>query len=339
MSHFTVMVVTPTEDMGAVERALQPFHEFECTGTDDEYVQEVDITEEAREGYAGCTDMVNVNLETGEQVSAFDDRFYREPTEEEIKKHGFRGGLGGTGCGGGISWTSRDWNDGKGYRTKVLDVPAGWERREVPTAKTFAEYVRDWHGIEPLAHGEKRGESHKYGYAQLDADGNVVKVIDRTNPNSKWDWWSVGGRWSGLLRTKSGEGVKGEPGVLGTQHSASGVDQARKGDLDIEAMVASQRRQAERTWEDYTSGESKPFLDQDWKEGISKEDYVAARMDGLEAGFSTFAVLMDGKWYERGNMGWWGIVTGEEDNWQGKFADLFALVPDDHTITIVDCHI
>lgn len=103
--------------------------------------------------------------------------------------------------------------------------------------------------------------------------------------------------------------------------------------------MASQRRKAERAWEDYTSGEDKPFFDEHWKDGISKEDYVAARLEGLDEGFSTFAVLMDGKWYERGNMGWWGIVTGEEDGWEGKFSDLFAQVPDDHTITIVDCHI
>ena len=41
MSHFVVMVIG--EDP---EAELAPFHEFECTGLDDQYVQDVDITEE-----------------------------------------------------------------------------------------------------------------------------------------------------------------------------------------------------------------------------------------------------------------------------------------------------
>ena len=41
MSHFVVLVVG-----NDIEKQLQPFHEFECTGIDDEYVQDVDITDE-----------------------------------------------------------------------------------------------------------------------------------------------------------------------------------------------------------------------------------------------------------------------------------------------------
>lgn len=43
MSHFTVLVIGPEP-----ERQLQKFHEFECTGTDDEFVQDLDVTEEYR---------------------------------------------------------------------------------------------------------------------------------------------------------------------------------------------------------------------------------------------------------------------------------------------------
>ena len=37
MSHFTVMVVGDD-----VDYQLAPFHEFECTGVDDEFVQNID---------------------------------------------------------------------------------------------------------------------------------------------------------------------------------------------------------------------------------------------------------------------------------------------------------
>jgi hypothetical protein len=46
MSHFTVLVIGDD-----VETALQPFHEFECTGYVDQYVVDVDTTEEMRKEY------------------------------------------------------------------------------------------------------------------------------------------------------------------------------------------------------------------------------------------------------------------------------------------------
>ena len=54
MSHFAVMVITeaqPTEEV--LSRVLAPWHEFECTGTNDEYVVDLDITEEYRSRYMG----------------------------------------------------------------------------------------------------------------------------------------------------------------------------------------------------------------------------------------------------------------------------------------------
>jgi hypothetical protein len=43
MSHFAVLVVGTD-----VDYQLAPFHEFECTGRDDEFIQEVDVTEDWR---------------------------------------------------------------------------------------------------------------------------------------------------------------------------------------------------------------------------------------------------------------------------------------------------
>ena len=40
--------------------------------------------------------------------------------------------------------------------------------------------------------------------ADLDEDGNEWST---SNPQSKWDWWTVGGRWDGGLRTKDGREV------------------------------------------------------------------------------------------------------------------------------------
>ena len=45
MSHFSVLVV------GDVDYNMAPFHEFECDGIDDEFIQDLDVTEEAKSGY------------------------------------------------------------------------------------------------------------------------------------------------------------------------------------------------------------------------------------------------------------------------------------------------
>ena len=44
------------------------------------------------------------------------------------------------------------------------------------------------------------------------------------------------------------------------------------------------------------------------KKGDTKEIYI-----DRYSKFSTFAVVINGKWYERGSMGWWGIVSDEKD--------------------------
>ena len=155
MSHFAVLVV------GEVEHNLAPFHEFECTGTDNEFVQDVDQTEEARADYES--------------------------------------------------------------------------HKDDPEYPTFADFIERWYGLPAVAFGEQpdltSAEKHKYGYAQLDEAGEIVKVIKRTNPNKKWNWYGEGGRWSGLLLTKDGKRV----------------DSAQKGEIDFDTMrkEADDKRRAE----------------------------------------------------------------------------------------------
>jgi hypothetical protein len=52
-------------------------------------------------------------------------------------------------------------------------------------------------------------------------------------------------------------------------------------------------------------------------------------------------VLKDGKWAERGEMGWFGMVSNEQDKnaWDQQFNDMLDALPDDTLITICDCHI
>ena len=54
-------------------------------------------------------------------------------------------------------------------------------------------------------------------YAELDEAGNRISTY---NPRSRWDWWSIGGRWSGMLNQVDQE-----------EQNWTGSDYLRKRDL------------------------------------------------------------------------------------------------------------
>lgn len=243
MSHFSVLVVSdeqPTEE--SLRTTLLPWHEFECTGEDNEYVQDVDQTDEARAAYEHDT-VSRLRDADGKLWSPYD------PTVEEAAKHG---PFIGTGFGGGLSFTSKDWGDGKGYRGKIRFVPDGFEEVKVATkdVQSFRDFVEGYYGKKPVLYGEEPdltdGDAHKYGYALLDQSGDVVRVIDRTNPNKRWDWYQLGGRYSGRLLPKRGtdSASKGKRSWTNEDQEIVGFDTCQVCDLDMEAMQA--QRSAER---------------------------------------------------------------------------------------------
>jgi hypothetical protein len=69
---------------------------------------------------------------------------------------------------------------------------------------------------------------------------------------------------------------------------------------------------------------------------VTKDSYV----DDTHA-LTCHAYIKDGVWREKGNMGWWAIVTDEQpgDIWQGEVDAMIASLDPEDWITIVDCHI
>ncbi len=85
----------------------------------------------------------------------------------------------------------------------------------------------------------------------------------------------------------------------------------------------------------------------DWYEiGGRWDGYFGQRKNVIKAKHikkiePTFAVVHDGQWYERGEMGWWAVVSNEKspEAWEAQFeAIINSLEPDDE-VTLVDCHI
>lgn len=386
MSHFSLMVVTqtkPTQDM--IADCLQPYHEFESTGTIDQYVVNQDITEEARTEFSKSTTRFLVDPD-GVRHYPYSDEFYREFTEEERKNNPH---AMGTGCGDGISWTSKDWEDGQGYRSKVHFIPEGWQDVWVADGeiKTFAQFVDEYYGYKCLFGGVSPTindkEYHKFGWYRTDAKGEVTEVIKRTNPNRRWDWYTIGGRWAGMITLKEGVPVNawcGERSRWDDPTPAGRYDSAMKGHIDVEGLRSKRREESAKEYDAVYSAIGQ-YITPDllsWEKMVEKhkQNYDAAREEygaqeavikGREyeksindhwfslddylmnrdlflalreiSGFSTFAMLKDGNWYARGEMHMWGIVSEEKSQWEFQFEDLFKTIPDDHWITIVDCHI
>lgn len=77
-----------------------------------------------------------------------------------------------------------------------------------------------------------------------------------------WDWWEIGGRWGDVLKLKAGATALGRGEILGQPHHQYGpwlkergplvqAAQARRGDIDFEAMEAEALQRAIRAWEVY----------------------------------------------------------------------------------------
>jgi len=291
MSHFSVLVIGPD-----VDGQLARFHEFECTGTDNQYVQDIDQTQEV--------------------LAAYEDH-----------KHD-------------------------------------------PDYPTLADFVEHYYGIETVAHGAQpdTAGTHKFGYALLDEQGAITTVVKRTNPDKKWDWYVIGGRWDGYFTLKNGRSA----------------NQARKGDIDLDRMRADADAQVRktyaetgyhpglswRTWEavlaDTTLGDidkkraayhhqpdlqkvqathkaaagphAGVFFDYDTLLGCDADAYVAATSGG---GITPYALVHEGRWCAKGEMGWFGLSRDDTNqaNWTQQVRALIDSLPDDTLLTAVDCHI
>lgn len=186
------------------------------------------------------------------------------------------------------------------------------------------------------------------GYEQ-DEDGNFYSVY---NPQAKWDWYEVGGRWSGYFKLK--DNAPDTP-VVGGHYSMTDeqreklvedrrTDVACVGEIDWEGMRKENLRKAEGWWADYQVDLLKPEKDRKhpyFQWGIEKEDTKETYLR-RQGSLAPFAVLDNGEWYERGSMGWWGVVSDENDDWDKEFEAILAKwvkENKDMELTLVDCHI
>lgn len=166
------------------------------------------------------------------------------------------------------------------------------------------------------------------------------------NPNAKWDWYVVGGRFRGLLRASRGKRAPLGPFERGYEYPAGRYDRARVGDCDFapdEEAAESARDFWERVVEGKGSDEDRPF-------SFHKPEFYLSRYGdketfaALQAAFATRAVLTPGgEWHEPGRTLRWGATSETDEEavaWERDFVKAFLSTADPNwTATILDCHI
>lgn len=192
-------------------------------------------------------------------------------------------------------------------------------------------------------HG-KEWNSNRY---RKDED-DVWREYTTYNPDSKWDYYTLGGNWNDYLKLKPGKkGITRKSRIFG---DIPGTYHAFKKDIDLNAMYAEaaeagrkhyqevlaacggvipkleisapDRRTGLPTnsdyktlWEEYFNQESVKLF----KEKVSNhpfgpelDDYQCTEeeyvQDSENAAISTFAYLLNGTWHQRGEAGWFASV-------------------------------
>lgn len=364
MSHFLVMVIGDDPDY-----QLAPFHEYECTGQDDEFVVTLDKTEECRAEYEAEEDTY-IQFADGTHLSPYSiplDQFVRMSEDDKIKYPSM--GIQDDG-----TYVRRGEWEGSTQPYVMYKLPEGASIVVLHTkeVKSFVEWL-EYQGY----HAEPCDVDTKglYSWHTVQPDGSVL-VFRKTNPSAKWDWYQEGGRW-------------GDPLILKDGTEAS---QAFKREIDLNEMIQRPAKAAGEAWDwvhtiapepwrpwseilaeycpDDENGspqtvdgkidlarevygnqpqlalldESDPdhkyhgYLDSWDKYLIDRATY--ARRGGLN-GLCSYAYVLDRQWHQRGKMGWFGMSSGEMDidDWQTHFAEMFDKLPDDALITMIDCHI
>ena len=206
--------------------------------------------------------------------------------------------------------------------------------QEIPVSTkygTIDDYATDYHGY------KKEGE--KYGYL--------------ANENAKWDWYELGGRWTGEFKLKAGaKGLLGKPGLMTDPASIGTADQTIKKNIDFDAMHQEKFESSMKTYDEFEAllktnpeeAQNKAY----WEYGIEnigdRNNWVPEDRKAYlnrHAGFAPFAFVKDGIWYEKGNMGWFGISSKdkEPEQWSSEFHKILEEIPDDMMISLYDCHI
>jgi len=179
---------------------------------------------------------------------------------------------------------------------------------------SFETFMEEYYGA------IKDYETEKYGYWE--------------NPNSKWDWYVIGGRWKNSIKTIDGDNVDSclVENIIITD------DEKYKNKIRFWELIVEDDEPKNKEEEDvkkYNFYSPKYYTEL----YDSKEDFAER-----ESKFFTYAFITENNtWNEPGEMGWFGMSDLTKDSkkdYEKLFAKYLEYAKDKGLyITVVDCHI
>lgn len=293
MSHFVIYVMIPNDvsDVeGVVEKMLEPYDEEISV---DPYEETCHcVGNKARDGV-----WERLNNEFGDFRKAFRESYWN--AVEALIPEGLK------------------------YGMEKYDEAEENAKSQLPS---WEEWIKDYTDAK-----EKYLEEHPLkNSADSDCeDCNGTGVATTTyNPKSKWDWWQIGGRWTGCLTDYD---PNKDPDNIETCWLCKGTGERHDDVVDGECNGCEGKGKRIK-WPTDWKQRHDDTLDARYVLGLMRED------DGK----IPFALITpDGEWHERGKMGWFAMVSGEKDKdgWSNAVLSLVEQHMEGHMIVVCDLHI
>lgn len=158
-----------------------------------------------------------------------------------------------------------------------------------------------------------------------DEDGETITY----NPNSKWDWYAIGGRW--------GDGdnvIQIKDFKLYDDLDDDTLALYKKAWESFEGKCKLTEDEEKKIFGEFRMWNDKYYLD---RYGTC-ENYIKAISSNIP-----YAFVDVNRWYEKGQMGWWGMDNATQESIEDytEFAEKYFTAEENQNkyIVWVDCHI
>lgn len=226
------------------------------------------------------------------------------------------------------------------------------------------EVYENWNNMSDEEKKEYNSDIIKFandynGYIAQYCHDNKLEFYDKTNPNAKWDWWVIGGRYAGSMSDNNGntdnDYLPKKDVNFSIYEKELYNNLAEKYDKLVSIvnnrkfphfMDLKEQYEVDKAREIYNSHdvikevENSDILNffEKLEDVLSydKETYLKNKAINVP-----YAIVYDGKWYERGELGWWGFSNNEQSlfEWKIEFEKIWSKIPDNYWVTLIDYHI
>lgn len=302
MSHFSILVV------GAVEHNMAPFHEFECTGRDDEFVKTIDVTENKRKEYESKKAEKGKDFDCKSFKEYLEDycgyNFAESPEKVDITgkhKYSYFYPVEGTEDDFKVFWRTNpnSFYDyyGEGYEGFILKDGTTSNH----ALKKDIDFVTIWSNRENKAREKYR---------------KVISALGYT-PSIEHTWNSLVDKFA----------PKDDSQAQMTREEAVQIYEAQKAVIDYKKLFDEHKLDV---CEFGFFSKVDDFC-------MTEDEYVQSQCVHC----ITFGYVVNRKYHSQGDMGWWAIVSNKKDSavWDQEYKEFIESLPEDAELTILDCHV